>query len=224
MAVLWQLGVAVHPGLLRERARKKSSWVEPATAEVCKNFHHARETPFIVVERSRFGVAACGRGGGGGGGGDDGPPSPYPPGAATLSLGIGLKQLRFTWGVVDGATSYRLLANPDGASGFTQVGDDFSAGERNFDVDVAVHLHDWTNARYMLDACNADGCTGSNELGTTGSMTTSKPSATSRIPTMRPATASRQSHCLPTARRSSSARRASAPPRQASTAIRLTTA
>lgn len=101
------------------------------------------------------------------GGGDDSLPVPDPPGAATLALEIGLKQLRFSWPAVTGATSYQLLANPDGASGFTQVGADIAGGETSVDLDVSVHLHDWANARYMLDACNSSGCTGSNELGTT---------------------------------------------------------
>ncbi|MDP9198572.1 MAG: FG-GAP repeat protein [Pseudomonadota bacterium] len=105
--------------------------------------------------------------GGGGGGGDNPPPPPEPPGAATLTLEIGLKQLRFSWPAVTGVTSYQLLANTDGASGFTQVGDDIPGGETSVAFDVSVHLHDWANARYMLDACNSSGCTGSNELGTT---------------------------------------------------------
>lgn len=112
-------------------------------------------------------VLAAGCGGGGGGNGGN-PPSPPvdPPGAAILSLEIGLKQLQFSWAAVTGATSYRLLANPDGASGFTQVGADIAGNETSVDLDVSVHLHDWNEARYMLEACNAGGCTASNEIGT----------------------------------------------------------
>lgn len=110
-------------------------------------------------------AAACG--GGGGGGGGNAPPAPVdPPGAAVLSLEIGLKQLQFSWPAVTGATSYRLLANPDGASGFAQVSADIGGNETSVEVDVAVHLHDWDGALYMLDACNAGGCTASNEVGT----------------------------------------------------------
>ncbi|MGH8252150.1 MAG: FG-GAP repeat protein [Steroidobacteraceae bacterium] len=110
---------------------------------------------------------AAGCGGGGGGDGVGNPPPPVdPPGAAVLSLEIGLKQLRFTWPAVSGATSYQLLANPDGGSGFTQLGADIPGGDTGVDVDVSVHQHDWPNARYVLDACNAGGCTGSNEVGT----------------------------------------------------------
>ncbi|MGH8251393.1 MAG: FG-GAP repeat protein [Steroidobacteraceae bacterium] len=120
--------------------------------------------------RLAFGIllalcAACG--GGGGNGGGPGPPDPIDlPGAAALALEIDLKTLRFSWDAVDGATRYRLLANPDGASGFTQVGDDIPAGGTSVDLDVPVHLHDWADARYLLDACNDGGCTGSNEVGT----------------------------------------------------------
>lgn len=122
-----------------------------------------RHSPVWTLLAAASLAASCG----GGGGGDDSPPVPDPPGAATLALEIGLKQLRFSWPAVTGATSYLLLANPDGASGFTQVGADIAGGETSVDLDVSVHLHDWANARYMLDACNSSGCTGSNELGTT---------------------------------------------------------
>ena len=44
-------------------------------------------------------------------------PTPTPlsgmPAAPTLSLGYGIKQLKFTWGAVSGATHYQLLENPD---------------------------------------------------------------------------------------------------------------
>lgn len=122
----------------------------------------------VVVTLLAVAVISSGCGGSGGAdGGGNPPPPPEPPGAATLTLEIGLKQLRFSWAAVAGATTYRLFANPDGASGFTQVGADIAGGETGADLDVSVHLHDWGNARYMLDACNSDGCTGSNQLDTT---------------------------------------------------------
>lgn len=104
-------------------------------------------------------LVACGGGGDGGNGG-----TPVtPPQAPTLTLGVAPKQLRFTWNTVDGANLYRLRVNPDGASGFTPVAD-IPSPQTRFDLDVAVHLHDWPNARYLLDACNNAGCTGSNEV------------------------------------------------------------
>ncbi len=126
-----------------------------------------RKRRWVLVLAVSAGAITAGCGGGGGDGGGNQPPPVGPPGAAVLALEFGLKQLRFSWGAVDGATSYRLLQNPDGSSGFTQLGDDIPAGETAIELDLSVHLHDWPNARYLLDACNAGGCTGSNEVGTT---------------------------------------------------------
>lgn len=105
----------------------------------------------------------------GGGAGDTPPPPPsppptIPPTAPVVSLGFGIKQLQFSWPAVSGATHYRLFENPDGASGFSQVGSDLSTPAVN--LDIAVHQHDWANARYLVEACNSLGCTPSNEVTT----------------------------------------------------------
>lgn len=65
---------------------------------------------------------------------------------------------------MSGATYYRLFENPDGHSGFTQVGTDIPAGTVSVTLNIAVHLNDFTNALYMVEACNANGCTGSTEV------------------------------------------------------------
>ena len=63
-------------------------------------------------------LAACGSGGGSGGGGS----TPAPTHAPTLSLSPqSIKTFRLTWLDVSGETEYRLLENPDGSSGYTQV-------------------------------------------------------------------------------------------------------
>ncbi|MDQ2077958.1 FG-GAP repeat protein [Marinimicrobium sp. ABcell2] len=64
------------------------------------------------------------------------------------------KVLQFSWTPVDGATHYRLLKDPDGSSGFTQVGDDLT--EPSAQDAISVHRHDWANARYIVEACDAD--------------------------------------------------------------------
>jgi trimeric autotransporter adhesin len=84
-----------------------------------------------------------------------------PPVAPWLTVGATLKQLTFNWPSVPGATSYRLFRNPDGNSGFTQVGPDLPADAMRTTLDLAVHQHDWMNALYRLEACNANGCSGS---------------------------------------------------------------
>lgn len=87
--------------------------------------------------------------------------------ASVLSLNFGIKQLQFTWSAVSGATYYKLMENPDGASGFTPLGMDITGTASN--VDIAVHRQDWANARYVVQACDAYSCSASsNEVGTLG--------------------------------------------------------
>ncbi len=67
-----------------------------------------------------------------------------------ISVG-GIRRVHFGWGDV-GADHYKLMSNPDGNSGFSQVGENITATE--VDVEIATHLTDWVNANYMLQACN----------------------------------------------------------------------
>ena len=94
---------------------------------------------------------------------NDGPPPP-PPTAPTLSVSAGSNELIFDWPSVIEATYFRLLVDPDGLSGFTQVGNDIPLGEIGYALPVSVHLLDWVNARYLLQACNSSGCTDSNDV------------------------------------------------------------
>jgi hypothetical protein len=107
---------------------------------------------------------------GGGGGGGGGVPPPPPPPAPTLNLDFGLKQLQFSWAAVADTDVYRLFENPDGVSGFTQVGADLPGTATATALDIAVHRHNWAAARYLLEACNSIGCTGSNEITTLAGM------------------------------------------------------
>ncbi|MGB5080336.1 MAG: hypothetical protein WBO23_06300 [Burkholderiales bacterium] len=80
-----------------------------------------------------------------------------PPAAPAMNLSFGVKELRFTWLAVSGATHYRLLENPDGVSGYTQVESDVTTTSVNHSI--PVHLR--ANASYVLEACNSAGCTAS---------------------------------------------------------------
>ncbi len=81
---------------------------------------------------------------------------------------VGPKRLRFSWNDV-GADHYRLLKNPDGNSGFSPVGGEIST--TSVDEVVAVHLTDWPNARYMVEACASDdSCVDSAPLSISGLM------------------------------------------------------
>jgi FG-GAP repeat len=84
-----------------------------------------------------------------------------PASGPTLSpLGFGVKQLQFSWTSVSGATFYRLLENPDGASGFSPVATNITALSYNYTVPVHLRL----NASYEVEACNAGGCAASAPL------------------------------------------------------------
>jgi hypothetical protein len=77
------------------------------------------------------------------------------PSDLTLSVSIaGIKLLRFTWNDM-GADYYRLMKNPDGNSGYTQVGENTSA--THIDEVVSVHLTDWGNTSYLVQACQSTG-------------------------------------------------------------------
>ncbi len=69
-----------------------------------------------------------------------------------LSLSVsGIRRLHMTWNDV-GADHYKLLNNPDGNSGFVQVGENITATD--VDTEIATHLTDWVNDSYLLQACN----------------------------------------------------------------------
>ncbi len=74
----------------------------------------------------------------------------------------GPKTLRFQWTEVEGATHYRLLENPDGASGFVQVGDDIT--DTSAYLEISAHLHNWPEARYLVEACDGQNCQDSNVI------------------------------------------------------------
>ncbi|MFT3929430.1 MAG: histidine kinase [Spongiibacteraceae bacterium] len=113
-----------------------------------------------------------GCGGGGGGGGDSAPASSssssapsvgaLTPAAPSPSINFAIKQLRFSWSAVDGATFYRVLEDANGSGTYTQVGGDLTA--LTYSHDIAVHTQNWSAARYLVQACNSNGCTSSNML------------------------------------------------------------
>ncbi len=75
----------------------------------------------------------------------------------------GDKKLYFSWGPAPaGKSFYRLSHNPDGASGYTPIVENTSA--TSFVRDIGVHLQDWQNGRYLLEACDQTGCKGWGEI------------------------------------------------------------
>lgn len=72
------------------------------------------------------------------------------------------KTFRFSWQQSPGAEFYRVLENVDAASGFSPVSDDLDANTLQYDHRVALHRR--TNARYIIQACNQNGCVDSEEI------------------------------------------------------------
>ncbi len=72
----------------------------------------------------------------------------------------GVKSITFNWPVYPGATFYRLFVDPDGSSGYVQVGSDTTATSST--VQIPVHLTDWLSARYRVEAYDAGGAIASS--------------------------------------------------------------
>ena len=95
---------------------------------------------------------------------------PMPPAEPIVNVDAETKKLVFSWANVDGADYYRLMENADGHSGFTQVGNDIAAGTLSVSRDIAVHLFDFVNGQYIIEACNVSGCTSSDVVTATDVM------------------------------------------------------
>ena len=82
------------------------------------------------------------------------------------------KTLKFEWSTAPNTTYYKLMKNNGGNSGYQQVGNNIpSTGANQSALDeIGVHVHDWINTRYLVEACNADGCSNSNETYTASAM------------------------------------------------------
>jgi hypothetical protein len=63
-----------------------------------------------------------------------------------------------------------LFENPDGHSGFTQVGADIPAGTLSVSLAISVHMFDFVNALYIVEGCDASGCTSSTEVSVMNEM------------------------------------------------------
>jgi len=94
------------------------------------------------------------------------PPEPTAPVAVEANLvPEQIKRLSIVWTDVEGATSYRVMGNPDGISGFTQIGSDIQPGVEYVTISN-VPLTERLNAEYMVESCNDVGCTASDTVFT----------------------------------------------------------
>jgi hypothetical protein len=86
------------------------------------------------------------------------------PAAPQVEKTMRAKRMILQWAEVATATSYRIMRDPDGLSGFTQWGDTLGASTLLGHITLPVHLLDWVNSRYRVDACNVAGCTPSTTI------------------------------------------------------------
>lgn len=71
-------------------------------------------------------------------------------------LSFDIKTFRFSWRDLPGATHYKILENPDGISGFSQVGSDIPPGTETYDHVVTLFRR--TNALYIIQNCDTSTC------------------------------------------------------------------
>jgi hypothetical protein len=95
---------------------------------------------------------------------------PPVPEQAEASVSGDTKRLIFNWDAVQYTDHYRLMENPDGHSGFTGLGEDIPADTLTATQEIAVHLFDWYEAQYVIEACNVTGCSTSDIVTATDVM------------------------------------------------------
>jgi hypothetical protein len=88
--------------------------------------------------------------------------------APVLKLELaGIKTFRFTWADIKGEAEYRLLERTDGSSGYRQL-TTLAAGTVIHEQEVFLPRR--VNARYLLQACNKDGCANSAAIRVNGTL------------------------------------------------------
>ncbi len=98
------------------------------------------------------------------GGDEGGDPTSGAPAAPMVTAAYDDWTLTFTWPTVAGADYYQMFEDPDGLSGFTQIGSDLTANEYVSNISLTER----NGARYVVAACNSEGCTDSSEVTVDG--------------------------------------------------------
>jgi len=89
------------------------------------------------------------------------------PVQASLEI-LPVKAFRITWEATPEASHYRVLENPDGVSGFSDVSGRLDASTLLFDRRVAIYAR--VNAQYLVQSCNDQGCADSDAVLVTGAL------------------------------------------------------
>lgn len=83
----------------------------------------------------------------------------------------GNKMLKFQWSAVEGKTFYKLFKRANKTSTYEQVGANFTT--TTVSDSISVHLTDWINNNYMVQACDSNGCENSRDITIDSAMLTS---------------------------------------------------
>ena len=87
-----------------------------------------------------------------------------PPAAPQVTMGADIKLLRFDWQPVTGASYYQLRFRPSVGAAYQPLGERIPATITQTEQSLPVHLQDWVGMRFIVAACNSDGCTNSAAL------------------------------------------------------------
>ena len=83
-----------------------------------------------------------------------------PPAAPEVTVGADIKQLRFDWEAVPQTNFYELWFKANDGVPYVKLSE--SKPWRPYAIrTIPVHLLDWNQARYQVNACNATGCSAS---------------------------------------------------------------
>ncbi|BFM19779.1 hypothetical protein [Gilvimarinus japonicus] len=96
------------------------------------------------------------------GGSDDHDDHGQAPEAPTASASVAPKTLTLSWNSVSGADYYKVSQDPDGNTGFSDISGQVNGTE--FTAPLAAHLTNWTDGRFIVEACNSQGCTASEDI------------------------------------------------------------
>jgi hypothetical protein len=86
-----------------------------------------------------------------------------PPDAPIVTVGAGLKQIRFDWNYVPRAGHYEVWFRSNPGAAWAKFAD-VSNRRTRANVNISAHLLHWLEARYVIKACNPSGCASSSEI------------------------------------------------------------
>ncbi|MEK7286381.1 MAG: Calx-beta domain-containing protein, partial [Nitrospirota bacterium] len=79
-----------------------------------------------------------------------------------LQITFDVNKILLNWNASPGAASYQVFEDLNNSGLFSQVGPNI--GALNISIPIAVHHHNWPNARYKVRACNSQGACGPDSL------------------------------------------------------------